>query len=97
MSIVLTPKPAGTLYDAVTQEAAGISLTAEGARIISVHGITGAQTTVTVQVRISDDSPWMSYKVIDPAQPNALVEFAGNYNRVRVINLIAGNTVFAQG
>lgn len=97
MSTILQPKPVETIYDAGTQAEAGVSITAEGARVVSIHGIVSSQSALTVQVRLGDESPWMDYKLVDPALPNALVEFAGHYNRVRVTGLVAGNTVIAQG
>lgn len=97
MSIILQPKPVETIYDDTTQAEAGVSLTAEGARVVSIHGIAPAQTAPVVQVRLSDSTPWMDYKTVAVDLPNALVEFAGHYNRVRVTGLVAGNVVIAQG
>lgn len=96
MGTVLSPRPVALIYGTNVQAAAGVSVTAEGARVVSIHGMTSSQTVI-VQVRLTDGSDWIDYQTVDASKPVALVEFPFTYNRVRVTGLVAGNFVHAQG
>lgn len=94
--IILNPRPVGILYNAVTQAAAGVSLTGQGVKVLQIQGLAAAQV-VTIQTRLSDDANWVDYQVVPVDKPAVVVEFGSNLNRVRVTGLVAGHMVLAQG
>jgi hypothetical protein len=95
--IILNPRPVGTIFSATKSADPTTSLTAVGAKVLSFDGMLPANTAIKIQVRLSDDGAWVSYQDVSPAAPNLVVAFPTIFNRVRVVGLVAGITVVAQG
>jgi hypothetical protein len=95
--VILNPSPVALIYAPGVQEDATTSLTAHGARAMTVEGISAATPGIKVQTRLSDDGAWSDYQTLATAAPVVLIVFPVNFNRVRVINLAAANKVICQG
>lgn len=95
--VILNPRPVATIFNANIQADSTTSLTAVGAKAISFNGLAAGMTDLKIQARLSDDGDWIAYADVPLTNPSVIINFPTPYNRARVVGLVAGVTVVAQG